>query len=165
MSFTKLFIVNWTILVARQPAPPNFCAGSNLPPRRAKLPFRSVRCSQQGLSTTGAGFDSHCKSTMMHVQSQTREMAAVIKDKKSRRFNWPLFSHDFLLLLVAAAFPVLAKAQNTDLFNYDNTRVWEEGADYGPRDWDQVECDDIEDCVSTPPHLPDAIRLRPARTR
>ena len=56
------------------------------------------------------------------------------------------FSHHALLLLLIAL-PVIVRSQNTDLFNYDGTRSWESGMDYGPKDWDQVECDDLEECV------------------
>lgn len=54
-----------------------------------------------------------------------------------------------LLLVVVVALPLIVRGQNTDLFNYDTTRDWEEGKDYGPRKWDQVECDDLDKCVST----------------
>lgn len=54
-----------------------------------------------------------------------------------------------MLLLALLASSLLVQGQNTDLFNYEGTRDWEEGKDYGPRDWDQVECDDVEKCVRT----------------
>ena len=50
-----------------------------------------------------------------------------------------------VLLLALAALPLLTWGQNDDLFNYRETV----GNDYGPRDWEQVECDDIEECVSS----------------
>ena len=55
-----------------------------------------------------------------------------------------------------------AAAQNTDLFNYDSTRVWESGNDYGPRDWPQVECDDLDECYGWPEkwHFGKGWRLR-----
>lgn len=50
-------------------------------------------------------------------------------------------------LVVLAAIPVAVWAQE-DLFHYGmENREWEEGTDYGMRNWDQVECDDIDDCV------------------
>lgn len=86
---------------------------------------------------------------MKYLQSHLRESPLAMKEKRSRRFKWSsCFSHDLLLLVLLVAFPLFAKAQNTDLFNYDTTRSWENGQDYGPRDWGDVECDDIEECVS-----------------
>lgn len=80
---------------------------------------------------------------MMYLQSQTRG-ALMVRGKGL--CNYWSFSHDLLLLLLA--FPVvMVWGQNTDLFNYEGTRDWEEGKDYGPRQWDQVECDDLEECV------------------
>ena len=52
-------------------------------------------------------------------------------------------------MLLLVAFPAIVRCQNTDLFNYDTTRSWDGGMDYGPKEWDQVECDDIEECVRT----------------
>ena len=46
-------------------------------------------------------------------------------------------------LLALAAVPLFCWGQNDDLFNYRGT----DGNDYGPRDWDQVQCDDLESCV------------------
>lgn len=54
-----------------------------------------------------------------------------------------------MLMLLLVAFPAIVRCQNTDLFNYDTTRSWDGGMDYGPKEWDQVECDDIEECVRT----------------
>lgn len=48
--------------------------------------------------------------------------------------------------LLFAALPFFCLGQNTDLFNYRETD--ESARDFGPRDWDQVECDDREFCVS-----------------
>jgi hypothetical protein len=55
-----------------------------------------------------------------------------------------------MLMLLLVAFPAIVRCQNTDLFNYDTTRSWDGGMDYGPREWDQVECDDIEECYGWP---------------
>lgn len=54
-----------------------------------------------------------------------------------------------LLLLV-----LVGVSGQGDLFNYDTTRTWEEGNDYGPRDWEEVECDDIEECYGWPEKWP-----------
>ena len=75
-----------------------------------------------------------------------------------------LLSHDsskpgrMMLLLFLLVVPMLVKSQD-DLFNYDSTRNWEEGTDYGPREWDQVECDDVETCHGWPEKWPLADRL------
>ena len=49
-------------------------------------------------------------------------------------------------LLFAVALP-LTWGYNDDLFNYRGTD--EEGRDFGPRDWEEVDCDDLETCVSS----------------
>lgn len=41
----------------------------------------------------------------------------------------------------------LAAAQNTDRFNYRKTN--EVTRDFGPEDWRQVQCDDLDQCVSS----------------
>jgi hypothetical protein len=48
------------------------------------------------------------------------------------------------VLFLLAALPLSSWGQNTDLFNYRET----DGNDYGPRDWEEVECDDLDECVS-----------------
>jgi carbonic anhydrase len=73
-----------------------------------------------------------------------------------------LLSHDsskpgrMILLLFLLVVPMLVKGQD-DLFNYDSTRNWEDGTDYGPREWDQVECDDVETCYGWPEKWPLAV--------
>ena len=54
-------------------------------------------------------------------------------------------------LLLAVSFALLhcVHGANDDLFNYRET----DGNDYGPEDWDQVTCDDLEQCVSATMYL------------
>lgn len=49
-------------------------------------------------------------------------------------------------VLLLAAFPLACLGQNTDVFNYRETDV--DARDFGPRDWKEVECDDVDECVS-----------------
>ena len=48
--------------------------------------------------------------------------------------------------LLLAALLLLAFGQNDDLFTYGETD--EANRVYGPRDWNQVGCDDLDTCVS-----------------
>lgn len=41
---------------------------------------------------------------------------------------------------------MLACGQNNDLFTYDETDA--DKRVFGPAEWDQVQCDDLEECVS-----------------
>lgn len=54
-----------------------------------------------------------------------------------------------LLLLLSSV-----TAQNDDLFNYGSTN----GRNFGPEDWDQVACDDLETCVRSY-HIRDPVAL------
>lgn len=54
-----------------------------------------------------------------------------------------------VLLLCLAALPRFCLGQE-DLFNYRET----EGNDYGPRDWEEVECDDTDTCPGWPEKWP-----------
>ena len=50
------------------------------------------------------------------------------------------------ILVLSIALVHHVKGNNNDLFNYRET----DDNDYGPEDWDQVTCDDVEICVSQP---------------
>lgn len=50
-----------------------------------------------------------------------------------------------MLKLLAVSLSFLVASSN-DKFNYDKTD-WE-AHDYGPKDWGNVECDDVATCVS-----------------
>lgn len=49
-------------------------------------------------------------------------------------------------VLLLAALPLLTWGQNDDLFTYKESDL--DARIYGPRDWENVACDDLENCVS-----------------
>jgi hypothetical protein len=49
-------------------------------------------------------------------------------------------------VLLLAALPLLSWGQNDDLFTYKESDL--DARVFGPRDWENVECDDLETCVS-----------------
>lgn len=49
-------------------------------------------------------------------------------------------------VLLLASLPLLACGQNDDLFTYGETDA--ANRIFGPRDWNQVGCDDLDTCVS-----------------
>ena len=52
-------------------------------------------------------------------------------------------------ILASLLLAVVAHANNVDMFNFDQTRGGIDGNDdYGPADWNQVSCDDVDTCVS-----------------
>jgi hypothetical protein len=58
-------------------------------------------------------------------------------------------------VFLLVTFLTLACGQNNDLFMYDETDAVNRV--FGPGDWDQVQCDDLEECVSTVWHENDTI--------
>jgi hypothetical protein len=60
---------------------------------------------------------------------------------------WPLL---FLLVLLGDSdlFFVQSQDRNLDQFNYDTTVVDSVHSDFGPEDWGQIQCPDLETCVS-----------------
>lgn len=49
-------------------------------------------------------------------------------------------------VFLLVALPMLACGQNNDLFTYDETDA--DKRVFGPAEWDQIQCDDLEECVS-----------------
>lgn len=58
-------------------------------------------------------------------------------------------------VFLLVALPLLAYGQNNDLFTYDETDAVNRV--FGPGEWDQVQCDDLEECVSAVWHENDTL--------
>jgi hypothetical protein len=58
---------------------------------------------------------------------------------------WPL-----LLVALLGSYLIFVQGQdrNLDQFNYDTTVVDAVHSDFGPEDWGQIQCPDLETCVS-----------------
>jgi hypothetical protein len=58
---------------------------------------------------------------------------------------WPL-----LLVALLGSYLIFVQGQdrNLDQFNYDTTVVDSVHSDFGPEDWGQIQCPDLETCVS-----------------
>jgi hypothetical protein len=60
-------------------------------------------------------------------------------------FHFDYFPNAYLLLLFLQYGLALAQSgRNLDQFNYRSTK----GSDYGPADWDKIQCPDNNVCVS-----------------
>jgi hypothetical protein len=59
---------------------------------------------------------------------------------------------DLLFVCVGLAFLGLAVCQDVDRtldrFNYDTTKRYDGHVDFGPAEWDKVQCEDLSKCVS-----------------